>query len=42
MAKTLVVDEEQSILESPEMFLVEKGYIVYKAHSAEKGLSLLH
>lgn len=40
MAKILIVDDEQSILETLEMFLGEKGHDVYTASTGEKGFTL--
>ncbi len=40
MAKVLLVDDEDSILESLEMFLVEKGHEVFKAACARDGIEL--
>jgi two-component system response regulator AtoC len=40
MANILVVDDEQSILESLEMFLGEKGHNVLTAPTGEKGFDL--
>ncbi|WP_022664502.1 sigma-54-dependent transcriptional regulator [Desulfospira joergensenii] len=40
MVKILVVDDEQSILETLCMFLEEKGLIVFTAGTGEKGLEL--
>ena len=40
MAKILIVDDEQSILETLEMFLGEKGHEVYTASTGEKGFTL--
>jgi two-component system response regulator AtoC len=40
MARILIVDDENSILESLEMFLGEKGHEVYKASSGQEGVSL--
>jgi two-component system response regulator AtoC len=37
MAKILIIDDEYSILESLEMFLVEKGHSVFKAATGEEG-----
>lgn len=37
--KILIIDDEQSLLESLEMFLVEKGYVVACAQSASEGLN---
>lgn len=36
--KILIIDDEQSLLESLEMFLTEKGYVVACARSATEGL----
>ena len=36
--KILIIDDEQSLLESLEMFLTEKGYLVACARSAREGL----
>lgn len=36
--KILIIDDEQSLLESLEMFLTEKGYVVACARSAREGL----
>jgi two-component system response regulator AtoC len=38
MSEILVIDDEQSILESLDMFLSENGHTVYKADSGKKGL----
>ena len=38
--KILIIDDEQSLLESLEMFLSEKGYIVSCATSASEGLEM--
>ncbi len=40
MANILIVDDESSILESLEMFLVEKGHVVSKAATGREGLDL--
>ena len=40
MAKILVIDDEPSILESLNMFLTEKGHIVYTAETGAMGLNL--
>jgi two-component system response regulator AtoC len=42
MAKVLVVDDEVSIRETLDMFLVEKGHEVYKAGTGQEGLNLFH
>ena len=36
--RILIIDDEQSLLESLEMFLTEKGYIVTCALTASEGL----
>ena len=41
MAKILIIDDESSILESLEMFLVEKGHSVFKAATGEEGHRLI-
>jgi two-component system response regulator AtoC len=38
--KILIIDDEQSLLESLEMFLSEKGYLVSCATSASEGLEM--
>ena len=38
--KILIIDDEQSLLESLEMFLSEKGYMVSCAKSASEGLEI--
>lgn len=38
MPKILVVDDEQSILETLQMFLEEKGFTVFTADTGQKGL----
>ena len=40
MAKILIVDDEQSILETLDMFLSEKGYQVYTAPTGKEGFAL--
>ncbi len=40
MPKILVIDDEQSILETLQMFLEEKGLTVFTADTGKKGLSL--
>ena len=40
MSKVLVIDDEQSILETLEMFFSEAGHTVYKAASGEQGVRL--
>jgi len=40
MANILIVDDEHSILESLEMFLVEKGHCVSKAATGQEGIDL--
>lgn len=40
MAKVLVVDDELSIRETLEMFLVEKGHEVFKAGTGQEGMDL--
>lgn len=40
MANILIVDDEYSILESLEMFLVEKGHCVSKASTGQEGIDL--
>jgi two-component system response regulator AtoC len=40
MAKVLIIDDEQPILESLEMFLTEKGHTVALASSAAQGLEI--
>lgn len=42
MSKILVIDDEQSILETLEMFFSEKGHSVYKADTGEQGIKLCH
>ena len=42
MANILIVDDEYSILESLEMFLVEKGHVVIKASTAQEGIDLYY
>jgi two-component system response regulator AtoC len=39
MAKILLVDDEQFLLESLELFLVEKGHEISKAQTGEEGLA---
>ncbi len=38
--KILIIDDEQSLLESLEMFFSEKGYHVYSATTATEGLEM--
>jgi two-component system, NtrC family, response regulator AtoC len=40
MARVLVVDDELSIRETLEMFLVEKGHEVFKAGTGQEGMAL--
>src|SRR6056297_1383029 len=40
MAKILLVDDEQFLLDSLELFLIEKGHVVCKATTGEQGLKL--
>ncbi len=40
MAKILIVDDEQSILETLDMFLTERGYQVYTAPTGDEGFNL--
>jgi len=40
MAKILIIDDETSILESLEMFLAEKGHIIFKADRGKSGRSI--
>ncbi len=40
MAKILIIDDEQSILETLEMFLGEKGYQIYTASTGNEGFTL--
>jgi two-component system response regulator AtoC len=40
MTKILIVDDEQSILETLEMFLGEKGHDIYTASTGERGFAL--
>ena len=42
MAHILIVDDECSILESLEMFLVEKGHVVSKASTGQAGIDLFY
>jgi two-component system response regulator AtoC len=42
MAKVLVVDDEVSIRETLEMFLVEKGHEVHKAGTGQEGMDLFY
>ena len=42
MANILIVDDEYSILESLEMFLVEKGHAVSKASTGQEGIDLFY
>jgi len=42
MAKVLVIDDEVSIRETLEMFLLEKGHEVYKAGTGQKGMDLFY
>jgi DNA-binding NtrC family response regulator len=41
MGRILIVDDENSILESLEMFLEEKGHTVYKASSGLEGIDCI-
>jgi len=38
--KILIIDDEQSLLESLEMFFIEKGYLVCTATTATEGLKM--
>jgi len=42
MDKILIIDDKHSILESLEMFFVEKGYRVFKADNGASGMAAYH